>query len=130
MLRNWFHCIYYKFYHWRFPFYPRTTLRLQYIFLIKDDLCNGFGVAGNNMTTPEPVTMTTTNKTMHCFYGFHHNGSTEHAWQREECAPQVSTSKELIWRKSVKHMYIVIHRENWKFMIYVKRCWLLSHHFS
>ncbi|XP_023337708.1 uncharacterized protein LOC111708533 [Eurytemora carolleeae] len=56
--------------------------------ICQDDLCNGFGIAGNNMTTPEPVTMTTTNKTMHCWYGFHHNGSTEHAWQREECAPQ------------------------------------------
>lgn len=54
-----------------------------------EDLCNDFGVAGRNGTTPVPVTMTTTNMTMHCWYGIHHNETgPEKEWISEECAPQ------------------------------------------
>jgi len=54
----------------------------------EDNLCNGFGIPGENQTTPVPVTMTTSNTTMHCWYGISHNGTTPDYWQREVCAPQ------------------------------------------
>merc|ERR1712168_1114393 len=51
-------------------------------------MCNGAGIM-NNFTTPAPVPMTTTNMTMHCWYGFDRPNSTnEKEWVKEVCAPQ------------------------------------------
>ena len=73
--------------------------------LLKENLCNGFGIPGQNMTTPTPVTMTTTNTTMHCWYGISHNGSTPEYWQTEVCAPQV----QLVFKGSCRRSSLGSH---------------------
>merc|ERR1712131_203649 len=51
--------------------------------ICQDDLCNNFGMS-DNATTPVPGTLSTTNLTMHCWYGIHFNGSEDgKQWQKE-----------------------------------------------
>jgi len=58
--------------------------------LCKDNLCNDFQL-NENATTVSPSPMTTTNTTMHCWYGMQHNSSTPEEWQVAVCAPEETT---------------------------------------
>ena len=52
---------------------------------LQGPLCNDYGLEAN-ATTPTPSEMTTTNHTMHCWYGM---GPVADNWQEEVCAPEV-----------------------------------------
>ena len=54
--------------------------------MCQDNLCNDFGLTGN-ATTETPVTMTTTNNTLTCYYGLERNSSTPETWQTQICGP-------------------------------------------
>jgi hypothetical protein len=56
-------------------------------YVFQGPLCNNYGL-DMNATTPVPSEMTTTNMTMHCWYGV---GSVSDSWQEEVCAPEVRT---------------------------------------
>ena len=57
--------------------------------MCQENLCNEYGLT--NATTPAPVTMTTTNMTMSCWYGMESNHSADpETWQQQICGPMES----------------------------------------